>query len=87
MANRINAVVASVATSLLMAGCAGTPSVIEGTAVQICRTWKPVFTSKDDKLTDDTIKQIVGNNEANRTWCGETGPPPKPIAKKDAKTS
>jgi hypothetical protein len=40
-----------------------------------------VFTSKQDKLTDDTVKQIVGNNEANRTWCGDSGPPPKPATK------
>lgn len=62
----------------MLAGCSSlNGGVIEGTAVQICRTWKPVFTSKDDKLTDDTVRQIVGNNEANRHWCGDSGPPPK----------
>ena len=71
----------------MLAACSANGNVIEGTAVQICRTWKPVFTSKDDRLTDDTVRQIVGNNEANRTWCGDAGPPPKPAAKKEAKTS
>lgn len=63
--------------SATLAGCSSAGNVIEGTAVQICRTWKPVFTSKDDKLTDETVRQIVGNNEANRAWCGDSGPPPK----------
>ncbi len=65
--------------SATLAGCSANGNVIEGTATQICRTWKPVFTSKNDKLTDDTVKQIVGNNEANRTWCGDSGPPPKAV--------
>lgn len=65
--------------SVTLAGCSSVGKEIEGTAAQICRTWKPVFTSKDDKLTDDTVRQIVGNNEANRTWCGDSGPPAKAV--------
>ena len=50
---------------------------ITGTAAQVCETWKPVFPSRDDKLTTGTKEQIAGNNEANRKWCGDSGPPPK----------
>lgn len=74
--------------SVTLCGCSvnGKGIEITGTAAQICETWKPVFPSKEDRFTADTAIMIAGNNEANRKWCG-TGPPPKPVAKKDAKTS
>jgi hypothetical protein len=53
--------------------------VIKGNAAQICEQWQPILPSRKDVLTDDTAKQIAGNNAANQTWCGSK--PPVKIAK------
>jgi hypothetical protein len=42
----------------------------------VCDSWKVVSISKDDKLTDGTKREIVGNNVASEQWCG-----PRPVAK------
>lgn len=41
-----------------------------GTADQICKDWSTIRPSrKDDKLSEDTARQIAGNNAARGTWC------------------
>ena len=52
-------------------GCTQAPKP-EGTAVQMCRGWKEVGIRKADKLTTDTAREIVANNEARQPWCGQT---------------
>lgn len=52
-----------------MTACANTTAT-EGTAVQICKQWQPIYPSRKDVLTDETAKQIAGNNAANQQWCG-----------------
>lgn len=61
----------SIAAIFLMAlsGCAQTEVKPDGTAVQICRTWETIRPSRKDVLTDDTAKQIAGNNVAREQWC------------------
>lgn len=66
-------------SALLMTAC-GSGSAIKGTAVQICEQWQPILPSRKDVLTDDTARQIAGNNAANQTWC-KTQPPAIKIAK------
>lgn len=51
-------------------GCA-TPPKPEGTAQIICRSWKEIGIRKGDKLTPDTGREIVANNEARPEWCGK----------------
>ena len=47
-------------------GCSQT---VAGTAAHVCETWRSVSISKHDKLTDQTAKEIAGNNAARETWC------------------
>lgn len=54
--------------AIASAGCSQT---IAGTASQVCETWRPVTISKHDKLTDQTAKEIAGNNAARETWCSQ----------------
>ena len=63
----------------LMTACANTTG-IEGTAAQMCRQWEPIMPSRKDVLTDETARQIAGNNAANQTWC-KTAPPQKVASK------
>lgn len=56
---------AGIATS----GCAQT---VAGTAQQVCETWRSISISKNDKLTDQTAKEIAGNNAARGAWCKGT---------------
>lgn len=53
-----------------VSGCAPEPKP-EGTAQQLCRSWKEVGIRKADKLTTDTAREIVANNEARPEWCGK----------------
>lgn len=57
------------ATAALTSGCA-TPPKPEGTAEQICRSWKEIGIRKADKLTTETAREIVANNESRPEWCG-----------------
>jgi hypothetical protein len=41
-----------------------------GTAAQLCRSWKEIGTRKADKMTIETAREIVANNEARPEWCG-----------------
>jgi hypothetical protein len=54
--------IAAIATS----GCSQT---VAGTAAHVCETWRSVSISKHDKLSDQTAKEIAGNNAARETWC------------------
>ena len=58
------------ATAALNSGCAPQPKP-EGTAEQICRSWKEIGIRKADRLTTDTAREIVANNEARPEWCGK----------------
>jgi len=49
------------------AGCA--QNQITGTAEQLCRDWRQIGVRKADKISDDTAKEIIGNNEARGVWC------------------
>lgn len=42
-----------------------------GTAAQLCRSWKEVGVRKADKLTTETGREILANNEARPEWCGK----------------
>lgn len=57
----------SVGVGIAASGCAQS---VAGTAEQVCQTWRIVTVSKKDVLTDETKKEIVGNNAARETWCG-----------------
>lgn len=70
---------AALLSAILLPAC-GSTSAIEGTAVQICRTWEPIYPSRRDVLTDETARQIAGNNAANEKWCGERPAPSKQVA-------
>lgn len=59
-----------VAVCLLTSGCAQQPKP-EGTAQIICRSWKEIGIRKADKLTTDTAREIIANNEARPEWCGK----------------
>lgn len=51
-------------------GCASAPKP-EGTAEQLCRSWKEIGIRKADKLTTETAREIVANNESRPEWCGK----------------
>ncbi len=42
-----------------------------GTAAQLCRSWKEIGIRKADKLSTETGREIVANNEARPEWCGK----------------
>jgi hypothetical protein len=43
-----------------------------GTAQHVCRTWQIVTISKNDKLTDQTARELAGNNAARQAWCNKS---------------
>lgn len=49
---------------VLLSGCSG--STVEIASNLVCKSWRPVTVSKDDKLTEKTASQIEGNNEARK---------------------
>lgn len=57
---------AIVVIAMASSGCSQT---IAGTAAHVCETWRPVTISRHDKLTDQTAREIAGNNAARETWC------------------
>ncbi len=73
------AALAVMLSASLMTAC-GSGTAIKGTAVQICEQWQPIMPSRKDVLTDETARQIAGNNAANQTWC-KTAPPAVKVAK------
>lgn len=60
------------AIALASSGCSQT---VAGTAAHVCETWRSVTISKRDKLTDQTAKEIAGNNAARETWCNTSRTP------------
>ena len=50
-----------------------------GTAAQLCRSWKEIGIRKADKVSTDTAREILANNESRPEWCGSV--PPVKIAK------
>jgi hypothetical protein len=52
--------------SIAISGCAQT---VAGTAEQVCRDWRQIGVRKADQITDDTAKEIIGNNDARAAWC------------------
>ena len=36
----------------------------------MCRSWREIGIRKADRLTQDTAREIVANNEARPAWCG-----------------
>lgn len=61
------------ASALALSGCGlfQDPPKPEGTAEQICRSWKEIGIRKADKLTTDTAREIVANNQSRPEWCGK----------------
>lgn len=56
-----------VGTALIAtSGCSQT---VTGTTAQMCQDWREIGVRKADKITDDTAREIVGNNEARAAWC------------------
>jgi hypothetical protein len=70
----------AVLLSVTAAGCSSGIPGIEPTYV--CHSWLPISVSRKDVLTDETAKQIAGNNAAAEVWCGE-----RPIRKDPAKVA
>lgn len=59
------------ASSAVIVSACGTVPKPEGTAEQICRSWKEIGIRKADKLTTETAREIVANNESRPEWCGK----------------
>lgn len=66
-------------TSWAASGCAGQPTVIPPTPVQVaiastapdfCATAKPIYINKGDVIVDDTARQILAHNKTGRKLCG-----------------
>ncbi len=55
---------------MALSGCSQT---IEGTIAQVCgpNNWREIGVRKADKITDDTAREIIGNNEARKAWCSQ----------------
>jgi hypothetical protein len=55
---------------IAVSGCSRT---IEGTVAQMCgpNNWQEIGVRKGDKITDDTAREIVGNNKARAAWCSQ----------------
>lgn len=51
-----------------LSGCASTR---EGTLAQICNDngWREIGVRKSDKISNDTAREIIGNNVAREAWC------------------
>jgi hypothetical protein len=47
------------------------PAKTEGTAAQMCRSWKEIGTRKADRISPDTAREILANNESRPEWCGK----------------
>lgn len=56
--------------AVIAEGCAPPPKP-EGTAEQLCRSWREIGIRKADKLTTETAREIVANNEARPEWCAK----------------
>lgn len=64
---------------LTLTGCSANTSVIDPKLV--CDSLRPIYPSRQDKLTPGTAEQIAASNAANESICGFR-PPPKPVASK-----
>jgi len=53
-----------------LSGCGRTT---EGTLAQVCgdNGWREIGVRKKDVITDDTGREIVGNNKARDAWCNK----------------
>jgi hypothetical protein len=60
----------AIVAATILGGCA---KEVTGTAQIICGDWRQISVSKNDKLTDQTAKEIVGNNSARAAWCNPKG--------------
>jgi len=51
-----------------VSGCGQT---VEGMLAQVCgpNGWREIGVRKADRITDDTAREIIGNNEARSAWC------------------
>lgn len=56
----------------LLAGCSGTPAVIvkgkKGNVSNLCRDWRHMTVSKDDRMTEETASQIEASNLSRPNW-------------------
>ena len=69
----------------MCSGCSGT---LVATAKPLCDAVKDVAVSKQDRLTEDTAKQIRENIEGRASVCGPSEKPaPKPAEKPAAVAS
>ena len=57
--------IAWLAFAILASGCASTTAVTVNLR-QVCPSWREIRVSKDDTLTPETARQILGNDEARR---------------------
>lgn len=62
--------------ALLGSGCAGSmPTVTDATA--LCADWRAYRPIRGDKLTNDSAKALLENNEARKIWgCHPLEPRP-----------
>lgn len=65
---------------VLLPGCASTPARTVVSSKPFCRAVAPVCIDKDDVITEQSAKQIEGNNLGRERVCGR----PKPCQKKDS---
>lgn len=35
----------------------------------MCQDWRALGVRKGDVITDDTAREIIGNNESRAVWC------------------
>lgn len=52
-------------TLALASGC------VDGSATDFCSVAQPIFVSRDDVLTTDTVRQLVAHNETWEAICHE----------------
>lgn len=58
----------AIVVTAVLSGCAAPR---QGTLAQICNDngWREIGVRKADKISDDTAREIVGNNVARAAWC------------------
>jgi hypothetical protein len=61
------------ASLALLAGCSSGIAVIA--TEELCRDWRRVTVSKNDKLTDGTATQIEASNKSRPNWGCKYGEP------------
>lgn len=57
----------ALATMLLASAC------VDGSATDFCAVAQPIFVSRGDQLTSETVRQLVAHNETWEALCRAPG--------------